>query len=195
MSGLVDIHKFANVFYLSLTGSSIASSDLNTFASDVAGFWNTRFAPQLNQVVALNKVDIVYVPSVGNELTGLWTGSHTGQVSSAEVENSGTSYLINWAINAYYRGGHPRWYLPGVSSVAVSNGSAVSGTYISNLTTAATNFMNDVNGQTTTNISAAVIGTMSFATGNSWRGTPLFRAFKAASCSGVIGMQRRRIKS
>lgn len=194
-SGTTQTHKFANVFYLGLTGGGIVSSDLNTLATSLATQWNTNIAPALCNTVTLTNTDIVYIPSVGNELVGASSASHNGQVVNAPVDDVSASFVVNWLISAYYRGGHPRWYLPGVDRTAVTNGSAIAGANTSALATDMAAFRTAVNAMTTTNISAVVIGTMSFQSGNAWRGTPLFRPFTGVKIKSTLGSQRRRIHS
>lgn len=192
-SGLIDTKPWVNVFYLQLTGASIVVADLNTLASDLATNWNTTIGTDLTNTASLTQVKIVYVPSVGNELVGVWVGSHAGQVATADTTDAATCYLLNWNISAYYRGGHPRWYLPGVAVANISSGGTVAGSLVTGLTTYANNHLTYINGVTTTNISAVVMGTMSFQSGNAWRGTPLFRPFKSGAVSNLIAHQRRRI--
>ena len=195
LSGTTQTHKWANVFYLQLTGSSILASDLNTLAADIATAWNTDIAPQVMPSVALTGVAIVYVPSVGNEVQGTWSGSHAGTQAGSDINDASSCYVVNLNISAYYRGGHPRWYIPGVQSGSVTNGSAVGGVILTNLAAAVGSFRTAVEGFTTTNISGVLIGTMSFQTGNSWRATPLFRHFTGQSVRTTLGSQRRRLKS
>jgi hypothetical protein len=180
---------------LELTGSSITPTDLSTLATDIAGSWNTRIGGAVPASVVLTGVDIVYVPSVGNEVVANVSVSHTGTFGGTDIQNVATSFVINWSISAYYRGGHPRWYLPGLVEADVTNGSSINSGRATGMATNANNFRLDINGYTTTNISAVQMGTLSFQTGNVWRGTPIFRPFTGASTRTLVGQQRRRIKS
>lgn len=195
LSGTYQGHKWANVFYLALTGTGIVASDLNTLATDIANGWNSTLAGRVPASVVLTQVQIVYVPSVGNEVNGSAAVSHAGTRAGTDIENASSSWVLNWHISAYYRGGHPRWYLPGLLQADVTNGSAVDSGQASNTATSAAAFMADINGYTTANISGVQLGTMSFATGNSWRGTPLFRPFTGVAVRLIVGSQRRRLQS
>jgi hypothetical protein len=188
-------HLWTNIFYVQLSGSGIVAADLNTLASDIAGFWNTNFGAAVPSTVQITEVDIVYVPSVGNEVTGSWTGSHAGTSPNTQVADAAAAYVINWLISAYYRGGHPRMYLPGVTTNNVTNGSDIGASGAAALATDAIAFKDAINGVTTTNITAVAMGTLSFQTGNSWRTTPLFRPFTGAKGALKLGSQRRRIHS
>lgn len=195
LSGTYQGHRWANVFYLELTGTGITAADLNTLATDIATQWNTNFGNLCLPSTILTEVKIVYVPSVGNEVVGVATVSHAGTNTGTDVENAASCSVINWNISAYYRGGHPRWYLPGISQAHVSNGSDIDSTFASNIASGANSFRTGVNGFTTTNISGVSFGTLSFASGNVWRGTPLFRPFTGATTRLKLGSQRRRILS
>jgi hypothetical protein len=195
ISGLYLGHKWASVYYLQLTGSAIVAADLNTLSGDIAAAWNTRYNANLSNNVSITQVAIVYIPSVGNEVNGSWTGSHAGTAGSSDVENAGTCAVINWKISAYYRGGHPRTYLPGLLNANITNGSQIGSGELTNLATASTGFLADNNGFTTTNISGVAMGTLSYAHANTWRNPPIFRPYTGCSIRGVIGSQRRRVLS
>ena len=195
ITGTLLTKPWVMIFYLQLTGSSITTADLNTLAGDIGTAWNTNCAGQVTSDVVSTGCTIVYVPSVGNELVGTSTFSHGGSGGGTTVADVSACYVVNWHINAYYRGGHPRSYVPGVITGNVTNGSGITGGAQSSVTSAYTNFLTAVNGYTTTNISAASMGTMSFQSGNAWRGTPLFRKYQSVSVRALLGSQRRRIKA
>src|SRR2546430_15450161 len=78
LSGLYQGHKWVTVFYMQLTGSGITAADLNTLATGISSDWGTNVKSLASAAVQLTAVDVVYIPSVGNELTGSWTGSVAG---------------------------------------------------------------------------------------------------------------------
>jgi hypothetical protein len=183
------------VFYLDVAGSGVVSADLNTLAASIGTAWNTDLAPQVPSQVVLDEVAVVYVPSVGNEITGVSTTTHAGSNAGTILQDAAGSYVLNWLISAYYRGGHPRTYLPGVTSGNITNGSDVSASFASGLATAANSFRTAINALTTTNITGVEMGTVSFASGNAWRTTPQFRAYNGVTVGLKLGSQRRRIHS
>jgi hypothetical protein len=183
------------VFYLQLTGTGITSTDLNTLAGNIGTAWATNCAGQVNGDVIATSCTVVYVPSVGNELVGSSSFSHAGSGGGTTIDSMAASYVVNWHINAYYRGGHPRSYIPGVLIGNCTNGALITGTAQSTVTSAYSNFLTAVNGLTTTNISAVVMGTMSFQAAKLWRTTPLFRPYKSVSVRSLLGSQRRRIRA
>lgn len=194
LSGTILTKPYTSVFYLDLGGSSISSADLNTLATQIATLWNTDIASAVTADNVLTEVAIVYVPSVGNELTGVWNGSHVGTNSGTTVNDASACFVVNFHINAYYRGGHPRMYLPGIGTTSITNGSDISAGAQSTITTAWTSFMNALNAYTTGGITSVAMGTCSFQSANLWRTTPIFRAYKSISTRSLLGSQRRRIK-
>jgi hypothetical protein len=193
--GTIFGHAWTQVFYLALTGSGIVAADLNTLATDLANSWNTNIAPVSTGDSILTGVEIVYIPSVGNEVVGSATVSHAGSNAGSSIADASACAVVNWNISAYYRGGHPRTYQPGILGSVITNGSIISSGQRSSIATGWANFRTAVNAYTTTNISGVSMGTMSFQTGNSWRTPPIFRAYTGCSVRTVLGSQRRRLKS
>jgi hypothetical protein len=193
--GTTQGHQWTNVFYLQLSGSGIVAADLTTLATTIANSWNTNWAPNINPSVILTKVEIVYIPSVGNEVVGAVTVSHPGTRAGVDIQNAGSSWVLNWLISAYYRGGHPRMYLAAPVVADVTNGSSLSPSDATNVTNAWLNIRSAIDAATTTNITAVLMGTLSYQTGNAWRTTPLFRPYTGCSTRTVMGSQRRRILS
>lgn len=195
LGGSIFTHQWKNIFYLQVTGGAVTINDLTTLATDIATEWNTTMGTILTPDTVLTSVQIVYVPSVGNELQAVWTGTHAGTNATTTIQDASAAWVLNWPIGAYYRGGHPRWYVAGVAANAITNGSDGTGTVPGNLATQANNLRNYINGLTLTSITALAMGTLSFSTGGAWRATPIFRAFTGVSTRHKLGSQRRRILS
>lgn len=195
ISGKTLTHTWVMVFYLQLTGSGIIVNDLQSVANQIDTLWNTNIAPKVPTTVTMTNISVVFIPSVGNETRYDGSYSRAGTNGNTQVADASACYVVRWAISAYYRGGHPRTYMPGVSTADVTNGSAIGGASASNIATAWNTIRNALNSFTTTNITGIVMGTLSFQTGNAWRATPLFRPFTSVSVSNLLGSQRRRIRS
>jgi hypothetical protein len=195
ISGTTLTHKWAQIFYLQITGSAVTVNDLQSISDEIATLWNTDVAPNLPGTVVLTNVTVVYIPSAGNELTYEGTYSHAGSSGNAQVADASACYVVQWKISAYYRGGHPRSYQTGPTAASVTNGSQISSGAVSAMASAWNSFRNSLNAFTTTNITGIVMGTLSFQTGNAWRTTPVFRAFTSVAVSNILGSQRRRIRS
>lgn len=194
-AGIIYGHQWRNIAYLSLGGTGIGNADLNTLATSMNTAWGTRFKPLVTADCALTSIKLTYVPSVGSEIQGIATVSQTGTLAGSAVQDSSAAVVVNWNVNKYYRGGHPRWYMPGIVTTAVTNGSLISSTTRTNFAAAGNGFINDVNAMTTTNITSVVLGTLSFQHANAWRNPPSFWQFFTASVPQYLGSQRRRIRS
>lgn len=188
-------HKWVQVFYLQITGTGVTVNDLQTIADAISAAYNTDLCPQQASTTVMTTVQIVFIPSVGNEVTYTGSYSHAGTAAGTRIDDVSSTAVLQWKISAYYRGGHPRSYFPGVPTTHVANGSDLDSTLTSGLATQANAFRNAVNAITSTNVTAVVMGTLSYQTANAWRTTPLFRQFTSVSVNPKLGSQRRRIHS
>lgn len=100
---------------------------------------------------------------------------------------------LSWAIAARYRGGKPRWYLPGITTGALSAsyGSAILPSWAATTQGAADGWLVAINGSSAGG-STVTVGTISFRTGNAPRVTPLFRSFTGITVHERLDSQRRR---
>lgn len=99
-----------NRFYLSYSGSTPTTANLNTLASDIAAQWETHIAPLCNTANALEEVDVLDITTdLGN--SGTWTGSNDGSRSGSGLPCQITTN-VGFEIARRYRGGKPRIYLP-----------------------------------------------------------------------------------
>jgi hypothetical protein len=188
-------HQWKNIAYAALGGTGIGSADLNTMAGTINTSWGTRFIASLSDQCQLNSVKLTHIPSVGNEVIGISTVAKIGARAGGFVDNSSSCMLINWNVNKYYRGGHPRWYIASVETADVTNGSLLSGGMRTQMTTAANGHLNDVNAITTSNITAVTLGTLSWVHNKAWRVPPVHFPYITASVGATIATQRRRIHS
>lgn len=188
-------HRWVQVFYLQVTGSGVTVNDLQTIANGIDTAFNTNIIPQMAPTTTMTAVEVVFIPSVGNEVVYKGSYARTGSYAGTRIDDVSSCAVIQWKISAYYRGGHPRSYMPGLATAHVTNGSDLDATETSGLATSWNAFRNAVNALTSTNITAVVMGTLSFASGKVWRTTPLFRQFTSVSVNPKLGSQRRRIHS
>lgn len=195
IGGTLFDHLWTQVFYLHFVHGTVTINDLQSIADEIASLWNTNVAPDMSSDCTLTSVTLTYVPSVGNELVFEGSYTHAGTVAGTTIADASACYVVQWKIGAYYRGGHPRSYNPGVVSSVVTNGSLVSSGTRASLAGRWNTLRNALNAFTTTNISSITMGTLSFQSANAWRVTPLFRAFTDVAVAPILGSQRRRIKS
>lgn len=97
-------------FYLSFTGGSASTADLNTLAADIATQWNTHLASLISEQFTLVEIDVLDLTTDSGN-SGLWTGTHTGTLGGSILPDQ-VATNIEFDIGRRYRGGKPRMYLP-----------------------------------------------------------------------------------
>lgn len=96
-------------FFLSYSGGPPNSTDLNTLATDVAGFWASHMAGATSAHDFFTGVEIVDLSSdLGAE--GTWTGSNDGD-REGDLMPANACVVVNHQIARRYRGGRPRTYV------------------------------------------------------------------------------------
>jgi hypothetical protein len=185
---------FLNRFWLNVTPSGTpGATEVLALSNAVAAAFRTRFGAQLSIDWHSTNQRTVWFKSSTDEVAV--DGSDTGSGSINDVDAPiQCCYLINWAISGSYRGGHPRSYLAGVTMNGLSNDRDIASTKRTNLSTAATNFLSDVNALTPSGWSAVQLGTFAFFRGLSALNPPVFKPFNSGSCNGILATQRRRLQ-
>jgi hypothetical protein len=193
LNGLSQTHPWASILWLQLTASAPAVADLQSIVDSISGLWNTDIAPQVPSGVSLSEVQAVWKTTGGVETVAQNSTVRTGTLSATLVQDASACFVVNWHLSAFYRGGHPHTFMPGVYTAAVSNGSDLNSSYQAALQTAWLAFLNGVNALTHGAITQTLLGTVSFASGKNWRTPPIFRPYTGVSIGNKIGTQRRRI--
>lgn len=96
-------------FFLSYTGGTPNTTDLNTLATDVATDWNTHMASVTASTDSLHGVTITDLSS-DTGAVGEWTGTHSG-TGAADTLQASICAVVNHQVGRRYRGGRPRTYL------------------------------------------------------------------------------------
>lgn len=193
MSGTVFTLPFTNVFYLKLTDDGTqTSADLKTIVDAVINAYHTRMTAVQSSSVTITDAKATWITGSGTALEYENSYSLVSTGGTAMVDTA-AAIVLNLAINQYYRGGHPRLYLPGVISANVTNGSALTSAYQSSIATAANSWLADCNALTGVHVSSTQIGTVSFARSNAWRTPPVFYKWQSAGVRNIMGTQRRRL--
>lgn len=131
--------------------------------------------------------------SGASEAFGRFTGSVVGSLAGSPTAAQ-TCMVLGWTIAARYRGGHPRWYIPGVmpAIMSVPGGRHLAAPQAASLQA----FGNAIiTGFNATHVGSLplTLGTISFQTGHASRPSPLFRPFVGAQVNTRLGTQRRRL--
>lgn len=193
ISGNFDTAPWTNVFHLKLTsGWSPAAADLKNVIDAMITAWATRFASQLPNLTTQTDAKAVWIESLGGEIAYEGSYSHVGSGGTGLL-NAASAPIINWSINAYYRGGHPRTYLGGLVAAFGANATTLQGSAITSIAAAANGWLADVNALTHGDITGVQLGCVSFARNNAWRVPPVFIPYNNASVRPIFGTQRRRL--
>lgn len=184
-------NPWVNIFWLDLTATSHVIADLKSVIDSMVASYATRLLPQVSSpyVQTGAKASWLYASGQSLEYVNSYNNAGTGTGTYA---TDATCTVIDWGISDYYRGGHPRTYLPGTLDAQLLLGRNLSSTYQSNVATGAAGFITDVNALTHGGITAVALGTVRFASGNAWLSPPVFRPYISAACRPVVGTQRRR---
>lgn len=185
-------NTWVNVLWLNLTSTTHVAADIKSVVDSMLAAYVTRFGAYISSecTIAQASASWLYASNTVLEYTGTNANAPTGAATNV---TDAVSAMINWSITDYYRGGHPRTYLPGVPSAQIANANFLNSTYRTNVNTAASNFLTDVNALTHGGISAVALGTVRFASGNAWLSPPVFKAYQAAGVRSRVAIQKRRL--
>lgn len=192
--------KWMNGFYIRMAGIAPPSGDLNTVAAAIGGFWTTRIAPQVHTGISLTTVNLIDLSSAtANTGTDSTVRNGTRAVTTQLPANA--AMVVSFHIARRYRGGHPRIYLTGLASTDLASVTTWSNTIITNVQTAFTNFMTDINLYAApASVGALQLGNLSYYLGydrttrrSALRPSPLFSPFDRVAVHTRLDTQRRRL--
>lgn len=184
---------WTNVWHLAVTTDGTkTAADLKTVTDAMVAAYFLRMKASISGSVTINDAKAVWISAVGNEIA--YEGSYADVCTGGGAVGDGScAAVINWSISAYYRGGHPRTYMPGVIAGNTNGINQLTAAYQASIAAAANLFLSDVNALVGAHILTTKLGTVSFQSGNAWRVPPIFRAFNGASTRQTFGTQRRRL--
>ena len=193
ISGQQNLAPWTNVFYLRLTDDGVKTqADLGSVVDAIMTAWAAGPKGQHATDIVTTDAKAVWITDVDQAYEYVKSVSQAGTNGTGVQDNSACA-VVNWAINRYYRGGHPRTYHPGVPAGNISSGATLTAAFQTALAAAYSSWMNTVNGLTATHITKVELGTVSFANGNVWRNPPVFFPYKSVGVRNYLGTQRRRI--
>jgi hypothetical protein len=184
-----------NISY-ALFGTGVDTSDpttLTDLANNLMSAWSgSGILPRLSEhwhLVSVTASD----NSGGSDVAANSTHATVSGTDSSASLPPQCAIAASWQIAARYRGGKPRWYIPGIPSDALSAsyGSALDSTYAGELETALKSFYSTFQ-LGTANTHDYSWGTLSYETGNAPRVTPLFRFYTGVMLHNRLDSQRRR---
>jgi len=194
LSGAFGNGEWANVLWIQGTDATAASqADLDSLVDAVAAAYHTRFMPYLCPQLSLGQGKAQMFLPLEAELVSLRTFSYTGSLAGSTAAPASAAAVVSWSINDYYRGGHPRTYLCGLSTTELTGENALTGTAVANLKSAASSFLTDVNALTYTSIPGVTLGTLRRYEGHVVLDPPQFKPYIGTNVHQRIGTQRRRL--
>jgi len=190
----VFLKNWANIFYALMgTSGTPTITDVSNMASALHTAYNTNLQHFKNSGSSLVETKIIYVPTPGSEVIGSHVLAIPGGGGGTPLSNQ-ASLVVSWPISAYYRGGHPRTYFDGMETDYLSNPTTWLTIAQTDFETGAAAYQTAVNGYSGGAITGATLGTLSFATHNAWRPTPLFRPYGTSPLVHErVDTQRRRL--
>lgn len=190
ISGNVGATHWMNGFWALVTGVPLFS-DISTLATDFYGAFETNLLPRMgtDSHQLLSKVE--YFTGTGSILAETNADHAGGQTGTAEI--SSAAIVIAWQIEEIYRGGKPRTYLGAQSEAKRDTNHTWQDSHVSDTASAAADFLEAVNGFTTTNVTSVSLGCLHFFRAGVALTPPTFSPFLGASCQKRICTQRRRL--
>jgi hypothetical protein len=194
VGGKVGTPNWASVLWAELTMSGTPSvADLDGWVTAMIAAYKSAFSAYItsNATYAQGQAQL-FLPSAGL-VTSLVATSGAGSGAVTNADNLAGSAVVSWNVNAYWRGGKPRTYLPAIlGSLMVSN-DRLTTTAITNLTASAAAFLTAMNALSSGAITDTTLGTVSFRSANADRVPPVFFPYTGAKVHPKIGTQRRRL--
>lgn len=188
--GTVHGSAFNNILHLMFQGGPPTVADCNGIATQAFNAYATNLMQLVDVNSILTRCEVQDLTSpTANE------GSHDGSQAGSIATQSGPASLalvVSQIINFRYRGGHPRFYVPGPTMLEVLNGKVWTNTFLTSARAQATSFRSALN--------AIVQGTMTFQmatvsyrTAHALRPTPLPFVVQQLVVHGRVDTQRRRL--
>lgn len=185
---------FANVFWCTLGGGTTASQ---------AGFdeWNRAFhdayynswKDSLSQSTVITSTQAVLFQATNQVLHTQYASTNGGLVSAPFVEDAAACTIVSWTSNAYWRGGKPRTYLPGVQQAYNSGNSALTIAGDTWYTDHGNTFHTAVNAIAATGITNTQHGFVHFFSAGVLLTPGVFYPITGATVHPRFGTQRRRL--
>lgn len=193
VNGTYGGRPFTNVYHVQtdedLVTSGQVSDMLDAFS---AALVSAQYLSHLSNAVHVTQFQGVSQLDADNAVEATKAVSHTGSISGAAA-TANVAAVISWLSSAYWRGGKPRTYLPGVPEADIDNVYSIDDTWKAALASDYADVLTNVNGITTARVDQTKLGFVSYATGGEWRSPPLFFAFSGNTVHDRIASQRRRL--
>lgn len=190
--------------FFSFAGAGPAVTDLNTLAATISSSWLTNLVPQTNTGVTLTGITLTDLTSASGAQT-VTSQSRVGTLAGTAL-SAGVAMIVKFKVARRYRGGHPRFYLPGRVTADLASSTQWASGSTTSLATAFAAFITACEASPPTNIGVMTHVNVSYFNGftnktfpsgrtkavPTVRVTPVTDPVTAYSVNGFIGSQRRR---
>jgi hypothetical protein len=186
---------WANTFWV--RNGNLQTPTVSNFAAivdAVRSYWVSAFIEHIGTGATVEGCDGLYYGATGLELGVNEPHTDTGSMSGS-VLPSQVSCGISWTVQAAYKGGHPRTYLPPPSQNALLSTRLFNPSFQAAVAGAANQFLANINVLKAGELDDLHLGTVSFVHQKQWRTPPVFRDFVPgrATVDQRIDTQRRRL--
>lgn len=188
--------KATNIMYALMgTGWSPNATSLGEVASN---YW-TAIGTGGNPIQGVVSEDwsTVSVTAIDNsgatEIAVVSDHSSPGTIAQSPLSPN-CAQVLSWTINAHYRGGHPRMYIPGVATTSVTEAGSneLTSTIRSAISAFGSAFLTAFNDALAGSIAEA-LGTIAYHRNNVPLATPVFYPYTGGEVHGRLDSQRRRL--
>jgi hypothetical protein len=190
--------------FFTYAGAGPAVADLTTLAATISAAWNTNITPQVNTGTTLFAITLTDLASSSGAQVSV-SVARTGTLAGTPM-SAGVALIVKFKINRRYRGGHPRFYLPGRVIGDLASSTAWNAGVLTAVSTAFAAFVAACVAGPPAALGAMAHANVSYFTGftnrtfpsgrtravPNLRGAPLVDTIQSYSVNGLIGSQRRR---
>jgi hypothetical protein len=183
-----------NICYCQVTGDTTSVTSLAALGTVFSSAWAVpgNIMSYLSSEWSITDISVSDYSGLSENFardTTAIPGTLSGSGNSPNV-----AFVVGWQIAARYRGGHPRWYIPGVlpATLTTPGGRHIDPAHQGGLQSSFATFLSQINASTSA-FTGVHLGTISFFSNCEFRPTPLFRAFSNPLVASRLGSQRRRL--
>lgn len=190
--------KATNIMYALASGSTSNATTLAAFAADVykgLTVANGTNVPLISNIAGVwNLVSTIAIDNSGaTDEYGAHLLSTPGALGSPALSPQ-VAACWSWTINRRHRGGHPRTYLAGLTTVITTSvgSNMISSTWQNNLVINAQNFMLTINASVAGSLTWQ-LGTISYYNNHLALDPPVFYPYLGVEVGARLDTQRRRL--
>ncbi len=192
-SGTVGGQPFANIFHVKGDNSIDSQAGMNDLVDAVASAAaSSNPWSQFSNTVHVTQLQIVQQLDANTARKGQKSLTINGAVATAPL-GAQAAVVLSWLSGAYWRGGKPRTYMPGVPATMIDTNHSLSDTLKADVISAAAGFRTAINAIKTPALDLLTLGVVSYASNKQWRTTPLFLGFTGVTVHDRLASQRRRL--